>query len=174
MNSFDFYKSIPVGSLVLFPEKESAYLDYLVSLPANLTDLVTSSKTGAYIRGLAKAYNLTDGTAPSISFIVLEVIIGELPLTHLAAAFSSRLSLPNDKSNQIASELEHDLFAPVAGELSRYLETRKQDRAASAAASASQAGASNVLNLKDKQQPPTPPPIPRPLPRNPNSVLPRL
>lgn len=163
MESFDLYKSIPLGSLVVFPENESKYLDRLVEMPPGLADLLISPKTGAFLRGIVRNATIDLSKAPHLAYIVLKVGMGEVLLAKLAATISGLLQLPNDKAQKIATELEHDLFAPVAGELNDYLAAQKKRQAASAAASASQAGAKNVLDLKDSgaQRRPVPPAIPR-------------
>ncbi len=167
--------TIPSASFLIRPESEDRqYTKAMRILSGSLKKMLSDDKTGAYIRGLAKSFNISDDNVPPISFTVLRVGVGELPLAKVAATLSSELKIPNDAAQKMAAELEHDLFAPVAVELNQYLASRKQEQTASSGTTARQAGASNVLDLKNKMAPPVPPPIPRPTPRNPNSILPRL
>lgn len=166
MESFDLYKSIPLGSLVVFPENESKYLDRLVEMPPGLADLLMAPKTGAFLRGIVRNAIIDLAKAPDLAYIVLKVGMGEVLMAKLAATISGLLQLPNDKAQKMAAELEHDLFAPVAVELNQYLETKKQqDKAIANKATGNPraAGATNVLDLKDSgaQRRPVPPPLPR-------------
>lgn len=157
------FQSVPVGALQSLPADERLeYLETIYSLPKSVLELISSPRTGAYVQGVAKTYNLPLEVSPQISLAILKIAVGKSPLAQLGALLSSELKIANDVAQKMAAELEHDLFAPVAVELSAYLEAKKRGRAASAAATASQAGASNVLNLKDGEKRPTPPPLPRP------------
>lgn len=163
------FKSTPIGSLLLLPPDErQGWLEIFFKVPTTLRSVASSLQTGAYIRGLAKTYQLAEDESPRIAFVILRIILGELPLRDLGGYLSSELKIANDKAQKMAQELEHDLFAPVAGELSQYLAAKKQAGAAAATASAREAGATNILDLK-QEKPPAPPPIPPP----PKPLLPK-
>ncbi len=156
------FKSTPLGSLLLIPDEERQnLLQSFFKVPPSLKRLASSPKTGAYLRGLAKAHNVPEGTSSIIAFAVLEVALGKLSLAQLAATLSSRIRIANDKAQKIAKEIEHDLIGPVAADLNKYIAAQKNNSATTATATARQAGATNVLNLKQEPKRPTPPPIPR-------------
>lgn len=165
MATTDTVFSIPAHSLIKMIDENyrHSYLALAIGAPKNVADLLFSPKTGAYIQGVVKAYDLPEDVAPQIAFGVLRVSLGLIPLANFAATLSSELKVANDVAQKMAAELEHDLFAPVAGELNTYLETRKLETRKlenKATGDPRAAGASNVLDLKNKPQPPVPPPIP--------------
>lgn len=157
------FTSTPMGSLLPLPfDKRESYLSTLFSLPKNVQSMSTAEKTGAYIRGLTKTNNLVLEKAPQIAFAVLRVAVGEVPLAKLAAVLSTELQLANDQAQRLATEIERDLFAPVALEMGQFLQTREAEKRSSASTAATSAGARNVLNLKTTApKPPRPPAIPR-------------
>ena len=160
------FNSIPTNSImILRAEERSRYIQSVSFLPRSLQNAAGDAKTGAYIQGVAKAHDLSQDSAPKIALIVLRVYLGEIPLAKLATSLSSNIVVPNDKSEKMAKELEHDLFAPVAIELNQFVATRKKEAeqvANKATGNPAAAGATNVLDLKNKPKPPTPPPVPRP------------
>jgi len=153
----------PIASLVLVDDdalREKLALR-AIQVPSSLKQIIFSMRSAAYIDGLTKSYDLAESKGISIAFVMLRVLIGDIALAKLAATLSSELQIPNDKAQRMAQEIEHDLIGPVAGELNHYLAGQKQQQAASAATSARQAGATNVLDLKQQPKRPLPPPIPR-------------
>lgn len=159
------FQSIPVGSLLQIPlEEREGWLQDFFAVPSILKSLLSSFHTGSYIRGLVKNYKLIEDNGPHIAFMILRVTVGDLPLAQLGTVLSSKLKLANDVSQKMAAELEHDLFAPVAIELNQYLENRKREIKKlenKATGNPRAAGATNILDLKNKPKPPVPPPIPR-------------
>ena len=126
MDSFDAYKSLPIGSLVTRNEEEEAvYLKELVELPPGLVNLIMSSKTSGYIRGITKATNLPLDSAPVIAFVVLRVVFGKISLAQLGATLSTELKLPNDVAQAMAKDIEEELFGPVMMELDQYLKSKQ-------------------------------------------------
>ena len=166
----DIFQSSPIGSLAFLDDasREQYAIMALKTAPA-LQELIFSARTASYINGVLKTHNVPGNKASALAFIVLRVCVGEVHLSKLAASISSELGLAADVSEKMAREIEHDLFAPVAGELSQYLASKKQQQATSASAAASQAGATNVLNLNQPRssKPPAPP---RPLPPRPPQI----
>lgn len=147
MGVLDSYYNSPLGSLAVQPqEKESAYLDAIGKLPKNLFQIASSPMTGSFLKGLGKSFDLAPEVVSKISFEVLRVLVGELTLATLGGVLSGQLKLPNDKAQGIAQEIEKELFTPIMLELNDFL--AKQKQAASAGASASRAGAQNVVDLK--------------------------
>lgn len=163
MNISD-YKTVPFGVIsTLEPrQQQDVYLEKFFRVPKNTKKIITSTNTGSYIRGLVKTHKLQPEQAPQIAFAVLRVAVGEIALPKLATVLSSELKLANDKAQKIATEIEKDLFAPVALELNEYLAKQKQSQGAGQTKRAQDAGASNVLNLKNTPKPPRPPQIPKP------------
>lgn len=183
------FLSVPVGSLqrksILEREK---YIMEIFQLPSALQDLVFSPQTGAFLRGLAKTYNLPESSVPAIAFMILRICTGELALPGLGSTLSTEVRVANDKAQTIATEIEKELFAPVMLDLSRVLEVRHQKLETSKATREPyQAGARNVVDLRSMQKPvshpvqpssspniqapqpfPTPPPIQRQPPTNSN------
>jgi len=150
MAKLDIFKTFPVGSVLLRPEAEAEeYLIEVKKLPTALKSLVTSAKTAAYLRGLAKQYNLPLQTAQRLAFGVLRIATGKLPLANLSVLLSGELKLANDKAQQIAAEIERDLFAPVMLELRQHLVKQAGAVKEQKADAAQSAGARNVLNLDD-------------------------
>jgi hypothetical protein len=152
------YRSTPIGSLMDIPKDTSEkYFTFIFLTPSNIQSLLISARTGAFIRGLAKTYNIPIEKAPKIAFAVLQIALGEKTLAQLGSLLSTELPAPNDVAQKIANEIEKELFAPIALELNQYLAKKKQ----ATLASRPMGGASNVLNLKNTPQPPPPPPIPK-------------
>lgn len=171
MIDWQLYKSKPLGSVLTRPLIEQDRLvERSFTLPRSVKNLFVSERTGAYIIGLAKAYELSTDHAPVIAFIVLRVGFGDKTLAHLPSLLSTELKLPNDKAQAMAREIEEDLFGPVRKELEEYWRKSKVGTPPFAKATggesarqgqAGDAGARNVLNLKEQKQPPMPPPMPR-------------
>lgn len=162
--NFDIYKSIPVGSLVDFETTDdSKYLADFPNMPTSLINLIMSPQTGAYVRGTLKTNEVELSKTPRLAFIILRIATGEITLAKLAAVISSELQIANDKAQEMAREIEHDLIAPVAMELNQYLENRKKEKKTTdnkATGSPQAAGAKNVLDLKKQTRPPRPPQMP--------------
>jgi len=154
----DHYISIPLGSLVRHPEEEDYYLNLFKKMPAAARRIVTSSTTGAFIRGLLISYKLPAEGVSFISFLILQVVAGEIKSGQVAGQISSKLSLANDKAEAIANEIERDLVGPIKTELEEFWAKRKNEEPARQAQTrATEGGARNVLNLKKENQPPVPP-----------------
>jgi hypothetical protein len=94
---------------------------------------------------------LPESKAVTIAFVVLQVAIGEVPIAKVAALLSSHLQLPNDRSHDLATELERDIFASLSLEISKQTTSNKQAEQVQAEKKATKAGARNVLNLKRKR-----------------------
>lgn len=146
-------ESIPIASIVSRPESEDEwFLSAVNKLPSQLKALASSEKTGAYIRGILKSYDIEQQKIPQFSFIIMQIIIGTKKLSDLGGLLSAELRIANDKAQKMAAELEHDLFAPVAGELNDYLAKRNREMKKienKATGNPRAAGATNVLDLKD-------------------------
>jgi len=156
-----FY-SVPVGSLYQLDERERLkYLKLLINTPDKVRDLVFSSKTGSYIEGLSKSRGFGVEKSAVISFGVARVVAGDLKLADLAVYLSSAVPVAMDKAQEVALEIEQDLFAPIKDELDLYLKkNEREEPAKKAAVRAKEGGAKNVLNLKEEKKLPVPPPMP--------------
>ena len=116
------FKSIPANSLLLVPEeKREGYLDKALSLPEKTQDILFSGDTGAFVRGLAKSYDIDINLSPKIALAILFVAIGEKTFAQIPAVFSTELRLPADKAQKMANEIEKDIFGPVKRELEEFL-----------------------------------------------------
>lgn len=156
--------TIPVGSIATLSTEQS--LTYAKQLSAinsrSVRDMITSSKSGAFIRGLTKTYNVPLEQAPRIALMILQIALGEKSLPQLTNLLSVELQIPNTMAQKMAGEIEQELFAPIMLELNQYLtQQQKPATAPQQPSNLSAGGARNVLDLKNKPQPPTPPPIPR-------------
>ncbi len=160
------FDSVPVGSLItLSPEERSRYVDLVFQLPEKARGLLFAPKTGAFTRGLVKGYNLPETRASVVALIVLRIAVGEKSAEQLPSLLSTELQLPNDKAQKMAREIEEDLFGPVMKELEQYWRRQKSTPGPAnekevTTDKASEAGARNVLNLKEQKKPPAPPPMP--------------
>lgn len=149
------YKTIPVGSLLTIPEEqESFYLGAIKMLPQQLKTLVTSERTGSYIRGVAKILDVSLEKTPPIAFMVLRVVIGEITLAQLGTVLATELQLPTDMAQAMAKDIEKELFGPVMIELNQYLRS-KQDGLAEAPMEPPERTVSgpNVLDLRGGRPP---------------------
>jgi len=163
MNTSDKTSHYPANIARMVPEPESSQLfDAIGKLPDQLRPLIAAPRTAAYIRGLAKNYSIPEDQIKYISYAILVVTVGEKTVANLPAILSTRLKIPNDKAQKMATEIERELFAPVALILNQYRTQRKKIDPNSMSSRAQGGGASNILDLKNQNQPPTPnpPPIP--------------
>jgi len=164
MVDWQLYKSKPLGAVLTRPSTEQDRLiERSFTLPRSVKNLFISERTGAYIIGLAKAYELSTDHAPVIAFIVLRVGFGDNILAQLPSLLSTELKLPNDKAQKMAREIEEDLFGPVRKELEEYWRKNPPSsrQSGTLARQGSEGGVRNVLNLKEQKQPPMPPPMPK-------------
>ncbi len=158
-------ESNPTSSLLRFKREERLpYITKLVGAPENIQKFLTNPSTGAYIRGLAKTYNLSTDQTSRVAFIVLKIGIGEEPLAKLGPLLSSELQIPNDKAQQIAQEIERDLLEPVRDDIMNIARQQRQTQTGIASHGAEQikrqlGNPQNILDLKNQPQPPQPPPI---------------
>lgn len=118
----------------------------------HVRELLVSERTVSYLRGAARTHNIPDEQVPKLALGVLYVALGEWPLSNLAAGLSSTMGIPNDVAQKAAAEIEKELFGPVMLELNEFLAKQRQSGPASAEATARQAGATNVINLKHNPQ----------------------
>lgn len=166
MDKFAILKSIPSGSIFgQSAEVKERYWDILGTQPASVTDMLSSERTGAYVRGLAKTHNLPDTSVPIIAFAILEIGIGETPLSQLTETLTKHAAIAPQLAQKISQEIERELFAPIMLDLQTYVQQRRKALPPAVSPSLPRAqhtgGARNVLDLKNKPQAPLPPPIPR-------------
>ena len=146
------FTSVPINSVMAIPpERRHDYRVAALQTSEPVRRMIISPRTGAYLRGLAKSHQLPESKAVTIAFVVLQVAIGEVPIAKVAALLSSHLQLPNDRSHDLATELERDIFAPLSLEISKQATNNKQAEQVQAEKKATKAGAKNVLNLKRKR-----------------------
>jgi len=162
--------SVPTGSLFGGPEAEArGYLLRLEELPKKVRVVLGDMKTGAFTRGLVKSYGLPEERSAPVAFDIMRIAMGTRSLASLPSLLSTNLRLPSDKAQKMAEEIERDLLAPIMPALQQYWTGQKKTNQQQAKggrsrpspeAMAGQAGAKNVLNLKDTNKPPAPPPMP--------------
>jgi hypothetical protein len=138
----------PINSALDKSDERWAEICELVNImPDPILDMVSSPRTAAFIRGLAKAHNLNFQQSPVIAYAVLQVAFGEKTLSQLAGLLSSSLKIANDKATIMASEIEKELFAPIMHTYNKFMQNRKSQPQQSLG------GATNVLNLKTASTP---------------------
>lgn len=177
MTQEEILDSVPLTCLITVTEDKNRlhYIEAALNTPQTISRMLSSPKTGAYIRGLIKTHDLPENTAPLVAFVVLRIAIGELRLNTIKETLVSELNTSPEQAQKIAVELERDLFAPIAQELNQSLALSSQSPATR---SPHPSGARNVLDLKQQKKIPAPPPLPRPtnmppLPRPPKPPLSR-
>jgi hypothetical protein len=161
--------SVPVGSLFGGPEPESSRLyDEIGNLPDTVRALLGAESTGAFLRGVTKRYGLPEAKSARIAFTLVQWAIDRVELPKV---FAATLSLPPDKAQAMAAEIERDLLAPVQGDVQQYWQTKQPKQEAKSPGSEPffYTGAStfprknppsnNVLDLKKERKPPSPPPM---------------
>ncbi|MEX0649556.1 MAG: hypothetical protein WD200_00980 [Candidatus Andersenbacteria bacterium] len=148
----DPYLSTPAGSIAIMTDeaREGAYIEKLHGLPPQSFELATSMKTGAFIRGVVKQFNIPVERSPFVAFAVLQILVKERSLAGLAPTLSSTANFPQQISQQVAREIERELFSLIGSELSQSSNTQQRNP---------QVNLNNVLDLK--QAPPKPPEVPR-------------
>lgn len=153
------YNSVPVGSFIDQPaEARVYYWQKIFMLPETARKMLVNVNTGAGIRGICRNYGFPLAQSQQIALVVLRLAIGEMKFSQLAGFLSANMTLPNDKAQRMAREIEQDFFGPVRQELeAHWAKDKKEKPATLAQAKAEQSGANNVLNLKKESQPPVPP-----------------
>ena len=151
------FESVPAGSLIVLPEdKIGPYVDRLMVIPKSVRAVAFSLKTGAYLGGLSKTYGIPENNVPLLSFLVLQILIGEKTFPQLSAMLSTDLKLPNDKAQKMAQEIERDLIVPIAGDLNRYLaEKNKKKGSMSEKMRSSEVQTADQVRSTKKAAPPT-------------------
>ncbi len=146
------FASNPLGSLRLVkdPQQREKYLEGFLAMPFPLARSFDNPAVGAFIRGSAKRFNIPVEQAPQISLAVFRAALGEIPLAKLGVILSAELKLPNDKAQSLAKELEKELFTPIMLEFNAFLKRRGQNTA-DKGRQAHQAGAKNIVDLKDRK-----------------------
>lgn len=179
------FTTIPANSFLILPEANRAsYIEAVIPLPIKIRDVLYSTDTGAFVRGIAKTYDVSPETAPKIAFAILEIAIGKKTIAQLPSILSTELQLPIDTAQKMASEIEHDVFGPIKADLSGLPSQQKGSSIPSrTTAQAVSSGMKNVLNLKEisarpaqEQLPPKPaqpslPPRPSMPPKMPPSPI---
>lgn len=87
------------------------YLQKFNALPQNLRDSVSSPAAMAVIADLEKKYKI------DLAAVVMKVMVKNILLSDLAAAFVSDFSLDPDSAKKLTAELKERLFFPVANYL---------------------------------------------------------
>ncbi len=150
MEILDF-TTIPANSFLILPEADrTAYIQAIIPLHIKIRDVLYSTDTGAFVRGIAKTYDVSPETAPKIAFAILEIAIGKKTIAQLPSILSTELQLPIDTAQKMATEIEHDVLAPIKTELSDQSSQQKGSSVPSrTTAQAASSGMKNVLNLKE-------------------------
>lgn len=148
------FKTMPTGSILILKEFERLpYIAGIVAIPNGLYETLSSRATGSYIRGLTRTFNLPLDQAPVIALQILTIGTGQKPMAQLAGLLSSSLKLANDKAQEMARDIEKEIFGPVMLDLNAFISKQKQR------SSMEPGGAQNVINLKTTL-PPKPPIFP--------------
>lgn len=153
------YTSVPIGSFIDQPaETRIYYWQKIFMLPETARKMLVNVNTGAGIRGICRNYGFPLTQSQQIALVIVRLAIGEMKFSQLAGFLSASMSLPNDKAQRMAREIEQDLFGPIRQELEAHRAKEKKEKpAAQAQVKAEESGANNVLNLKKESQPPVPP-----------------
>lgn len=151
MATLDTFKTLPAGSILLLPEAERlTVLNRIQKLSPVLKNLIESPRTGAYIRGLARNYDLTLDKAQKLALIILRICLGELPLQQLSSILVQELELLSDIAGKMAKEIEQELFSPLMMELNK--QVRSQETPKQPMTRQADSGLKNVINLKEKPE----------------------
>ena len=126
------FKTVPANSILVLPDQERAgYLTNILKLPTSARDMLFSSNSGSYIRGLSRSNNISPELAPNISFAVLRVVLGKIEISSLTTTLVNEIHVETDIAQQIASEIDQDLFAPLQADLDAFWAGQKQAQVAS-------------------------------------------
>lgn len=143
-NAIFSYKTIPIGSILITPAAEhEKYFTSIDTLSTSVRELIASPRTGAYVRGLIKQFDLSEEFAPQIAFLILQVCIGDKALKDMAQTLQAELGVASTTSQLIAQDLEKELFQPLLSELTQYWQQQQQQINKAT-------GAPNVLDLKNQ------------------------
>ncbi len=147
----DSFHILPVGSIYAREESASlGYLDIIQNLSPEIKNMISSEETGSYIKGIARSYDVSEENQPNIAFAILEIAIGKKTIAQLPSILSTELQLPIDTAQKMATEIEHDVLAPIKTELSDQSSQQKGSSVPSrTTAQAASSGMKNVLNLKE-------------------------
>lgn len=147
----DSFHTLPIGSIYAREEAASiGYLDIVQDLSPKIKEMISSEKTGSYIKGIARSYDVSEDNQPDIAFAILEIAIGKKTIVQLPSILSTELQLPIDTAQKMASEIEHDVFGPIKADLSGLPSQQKGSSVPSrTTAQAASSGMKNVLNLKE-------------------------
>jgi len=146
----------PIGAgMAQPPERWQEIFTLADTAPKSVRDMIGSPHTAAFLRGLVKVYNLTTTQALPIAYAVLRVAIGEKTLAQLASMLSTDLKIANDKAQQMAQEIERELFVPIMLDYNKFIQSNKLQPARPLG------GAQNVINLKQFPKPPFAPKPPQ-------------
>ena len=114
MNDFDILVSIPSGSMMSRPQREAtALIQSSGDVPKSVRDMISSLKTGAYIRGVATQFRLSSEKIPVIAFAILRVAYGKIALAQLSSTLSSELKLSSTVAAKISREIEKKWWGNV-------------------------------------------------------------
>lgn len=176
----DSFHLLPVGSIYSREEHASlGYLDIIQNIPLPIKDMISSTETASYVRGLGRTYGIPEESQASISFAILEIAIGKKPFAQLSKTLSSELQLPNNEAQNMASEIERDIFGPIKRELSEFLRESRQSTGTNSIrlTPLTPSKPQNVLDLKELALPKRQPQLPikqpqRSLPSRTNGAIP--
>lgn len=148
------FRSGPVGSLaIVSDESRLGYFNRIFALQPKVRDMLYSGVTGAYLRGVARTYNVPSDQVPQLALLIVKIAVGEVRLAQLAAAVSVACNLATDKAQSVARDVERELFSPIMIDLGESLRNVQQVPTSPKPRLASPP--QNVINLKDR--PPAPP-----------------
>jgi hypothetical protein len=162
------FKSIPINS---YPNNDSdkklEIIQKTLELPQTTQDLMFSPATGSYIRGVAKNNLANLKLAPKLAWLILRITLGKVVFPELPSTLKQEFNLEGQKAEELAKNIEKDLFAPVALEWNEWLQkqasVKQQPKKAETTENKNKnQGVQNVVNLKDDKssvipKPPRPP-----------------
>lgn len=122
MALFDTLKTIPVGAVLTLPEEQRLpTLEKLNNSPASIRNLASAERTGAYVRGLARTYNLSLEQSWNIALTLLYLCLGEIPRQELVPHLSQQAGIPTDTAQKIVQDIDRELLTSVNLDLNRLL-----------------------------------------------------
>lgn len=120
--SSPFFLSVPLGSVNTLPaEQRQEYFLAVARMPGRLSQLLSSERTGAYLRGLAKQFSLEDSMIGILALVTLRTAIGEVRLDGLSDEIKRQLGVDTATAQAIATDIEKELFNPVMADYTKYL-----------------------------------------------------
>lgn len=118
MNTFHL---TPIGSMYAFPpERSIGYLDIIITLPKPIKNLISNATIPSYITGISKNNQISEELQPIIAFTILRIAIGKIKISEFTNTLTNELGVNIEIAQEIASEIDQDLFAPIQSDLDAF------------------------------------------------------